>query len=368
MQSLRIGKIFGIPIELHSTFVLGALLIVGGMLLFSLSGMFPIGSIMPVLLFISFLFLSVFFHELVHSVVLMDKGFKVEKIILLPIGGISVSEALPEKPSDEFIVSISGPLFNFFVAIAIVLLSSIYNMPLHLETLFIKGSFFSIVSSPLLSLFYVNFVLGLFNLFFPALPLDGGRVARSLLAYFIGWRKATHAVSRISIALSIFLLIAGFLSGNILVAVIALFIFFGAQQENEAVEMKEILKGASILPLLEKKPFIIDADANLHEVFSLMGRKNQLAFLLEMQQGFGLISYETLEGIPKARWKSIRAKDIAQNIPGISLNADASELMAKVLTKGYPLFPVVQNSKLIGVIYARELQKLYELERMKRKP
>ncbi len=366
MRSLKIGKILGIPIELHSTFVLGALLIFLGMLLFAFAGAFPIGGIFPALLFIFLLFLSVFFHELMHSIVLMEKGFRVEKIILLPIGGISVSETLPENPAEEFQVSVAGPLFNFFVAGTILLLSSTFGIPLGLEKL-LEENFFAILESPLLSLFYVNLVLGTFNLFFPALPLDGGRVARSLLAYFVGWKTATMAVSRISMVLAIFLFILGFVSGNILIAVIALFIFFGSQQESQTVEMKETLRGADILPLLEKAPMVVQGETTLQDVFELMTQKRQLAFLVELPQGFGLVSYETLEGIPREQWESVRAGDVAQKLPSISLKANAAELMSKVLTKGYPLFPVVQQGKLIGVILSRGLQKLYEIEKLKKK-
>jgi Zn-dependent protease len=187
MRSLKIGRIFGITIELHPTFVWGALLLFLGMVLFSLAGFFPVESVFPTLLLVFFLFLSVFFHELVHSVVLLEKGFSVEKIILLPIGGISVSEELPEKPRDEFLVSVSGPLFNFFVAGAILLLSGLLGVPLGLEKLFLEADFFAVMGEPLLAIFYVNLMLGAFNLFFtPCRWMGGGLRAPFLPALWAG--------------------------------------------------------------------------------------------------------------------------------------------------------------------------------------
>lgn len=367
MRSLRLGSVFGIPVELHYTFVLGAVFVVLGLLLLSFLGVFPFTGFFPSLLFIFFLFLSVFFHELVHCIVLIEKGFKVERIVLLPIGGISFSEELPDKPSDEFQVSIAGPLFNFFVAAAIVLLAWMFNAPLHLSKLLGEGSFFAIVEEPLLSLFYINLVLGLFNLFFPALPLDGGRVARSLIACFVGWRAATKVVSNISVLLAAMLLLWGFMTGNVLIAVIALFVFFGSQQENQFVEMKDVLSKASVVPLLEKSPPVLGENTTLEELFELMVKENRLAFLVELNGGFGLVSFEALERVPREEWQNIRVQQVAQRLPAVSLKSNAAKLMGKALTKGYPLFPVMHRGRLIGVIYTRDLQKLYELEKLKEK-
>ena len=76
--SFKIGSIWGIPIELHLTFIL---LIVAVFILF-----YP--EIYPFAL-ILFLFIFVVFHELAHSVVARRYGIKVRKIILYPIGGVS---------------------------------------------------------------------------------------------------------------------------------------------------------------------------------------------------------------------------------------------------------------------------------------
>jgi CBS domain-containing protein len=183
----------------------------------------------------------------------------------------------------------------------------------------------------------------------------------------VGWRRATEAVSRMSIVLAIVLFILGFVGGNILIVVIAFFIFLGAQQENQMVEMKEVLRGVSIAPLLEKNPPLVDAGASLQSVFELMAEKNRLAFLVEKPNGFGVVSYESLESIPRRGWQSTRAGDVAQSLPAITLCDKASKLMEKVLTKGYPFFPVVEGGRLVGVVHARSLQRLYEIEKLKRK-
>ena len=74
-----------------------------------------------------------------------------------------------------------------------------------------------------------------------------------------------------------------------------------------------------------------------------------------------------LEGIARHKWKETEAGKAAKRVPSIPLNARASKLMEKAMAKGFPLFPVEQNGKLIGVIYLEGLQKLYGLERLKKR-
>ncbi len=78
VQSLGIGKIFGIEIELHWTFLL--------LLLFTLL----ISTFVFILIVL--LFVCVLIHELAHSITSLRNGIKVKKIILLPIGGASIIE------------------------------------------------------------------------------------------------------------------------------------------------------------------------------------------------------------------------------------------------------------------------------------
>src|SRR3989338_3198540 len=192
MNGIRLVRVFGISIEFHSTFIL---LIAGIALLLAI---FDPNSLVPTMLLMFFLFLSVFIHELSHSIVSIMRGIKVEKIILLPIGGISVTERIPEKPLDEFLIAIAGPAFNFIAVAAIIIIVALApNLPWP-HYLFtgtepsIEQFNEAILAYPLFGLFWVNFMLGLFNLVVPALPMDGGRVLRSILSWRFGFARATR--------------------------------------------------------------------------------------------------------------------------------------------------------------------------------
>ena len=85
---------------MHPTFlILIALALLGGL-----------GPPISGLLTLVLLFGSVLVHELAHSLVAKRKGVVVRDIVLLPIGGASEMEMKPEKPVDELVIAIVGPL------------------------------------------------------------------------------------------------------------------------------------------------------------------------------------------------------------------------------------------------------------------
>src|SRR5207253_3292573 len=59
------------------------------------------------------LFISVLIHELSHSFTARARGYKVSEIILFIFGGVSNIEEEPKKASDEFLISVVGPLSSF---------------------------------------------------------------------------------------------------------------------------------------------------------------------------------------------------------------------------------------------------------------
>ena len=99
--SLRIARIAGIEIRVHITF----LFLVA---LFAIP--YSTGPSVPEnLAFLGFIAASIVAHELAHSIVARRRGAIVEEILLLPIGGVSRLEHLPERPADEFAIAIVGP-------------------------------------------------------------------------------------------------------------------------------------------------------------------------------------------------------------------------------------------------------------------
>ena len=109
MWSFRIGRLFGIDIKVHLTFLL---ILVWGALNYGGSAGPLYGLIVTLALFV-----LVLLHELGHSLAARQFGIAVRDIVLLPIGGVARLERMPEKPLQELVVALAGPAVNVVLAI-----------------------------------------------------------------------------------------------------------------------------------------------------------------------------------------------------------------------------------------------------------
>ncbi|MBA2344300.1 MAG: site-2 protease family protein [Rubrobacter sp.] len=244
-SAFKIGRIIGIDVKVHWTFFL--LLLFFGYLGFQNSQSI-VGTLVTVLLVLA-LFVCVLLHEFGHSIVAQRLGLEVPDITLLPIGGVARLKSLPEKPWDEVKIAVAGPLVNvvlapIFFALAFLVGADLTQVP----------NLITAQSSPGGALFYlgvINVALVIFNMI-PAFPLDGGRVLRGLLATRLGAVRATDISAAIGQALAFGLFLLAILGPNInpVLALIAVFIFFGASGESQMVRQREVTRGLTVADVM----------------------------------------------------------------------------------------------------------------------
>ncbi|MDO8536052.1 MAG: site-2 protease family protein [Candidatus Omnitrophota bacterium] len=222
--SIKLLNIFGISINIHITFLF--------LLIFFLSG----GIKWLVLMIGVFCFVTL--HEVCHSLMARYYGIEVREITLLPIGGVASMSSMPEKPSQEFFISIVGPLFN--IAVIVIFYNPMKSL-LGPEILFYRP--LSTATWPLTFayLYWINLMLAVFNLI-PAFPMDGGRILRSILAGRIGYAKATKFAVILGHVFAIGFAYFGIVNANVVLIAIAIFIYMAASNEGRQVEIKEALK------------------------------------------------------------------------------------------------------------------------------
>lgn len=198
--SLRLGRIFGIPIEINISWVLVFLL-----LTYLLAGQFddvrlrwPVAQRWTVaMITVVLIFLSVLAHELSHSVMALSKGIPVRSITLFVFGGVSRLDREPQRPFIEFMVALVGPLLSIVLA---ALFGGVW---------FLLGRGDSPVEVILLLLAWTNLSLGLFNLV-PGYPLDGGRLLRAGIWGITGnRRKATRIAAGMGQAVGVAMVVGG---------------------------------------------------------------------------------------------------------------------------------------------------------------
>ncbi|TXF90167.1 hypothetical protein FUA23_07990 [Neolewinella aurantiaca] len=224
--SWRIGKIFGVPTDLHWTFVF----VPTAILYFAYTPGYGMNwqaaawwSTIATLLFTFILI-----HELGHALVARDRGVKAEKIILFPLGG---GAYLPEQPKQiwaEVLVYAAGPLANIFVALLAWIALLLRPDGDLLIAYFLRLSGNIVVQPGILDQVLgislgVNLLLAAGNLL-PAYPLDGGRILRALLRAPIGARASTIVVTTLGLLIGLPLIWLGVELGDPLLACGAVFI------------------------------------------------------------------------------------------------------------------------------------------------
>lgn len=350
---LTIAKIGGVRLKIH--FSLFFLLIY---IIFVASAQFPFiaaqSGILPETLyqnpvvwgaaFAIGLFASVVLHEFGHVWVAQSMGVKVSSITLMMLGGVSEMERIPEKRFAEFKVSIVGPLVSFALAAGLHLLSRVGYSP--------NLQFYSYWLSR------ANFVLGVFNLL-PAFPLDGGRVFRSLLAAKQGAAQATATTVSIAKGLAWALGVLGFLQFNMILMLIAVFIYSAASSELMLSESRGLLHGLTVGDVGIRVPSL-SLDASLKQAASIMFQTRCRALPVQMTSGPPmLVTLKQLRGVPREHWSKIELKDLLVPSPQIP---DASTPLEEILPElaAAEALPFTENGTPAGVVRYQDLADLVD--------
>ena len=225
--NLPLGKWFGIPVILHWSWVLLFLLvlIIDPHFAFAYAG----------------LFVLVLMHEFGHALMGRRLNYVVHSITLYPMGGLARMD-IPVDPRQELLVAIAGPAVNAMLIPVFLML-------------------------PNYKLFVIwqlcNIMLLVFNLL-PALPMDGGRVLRAVLAMTLNNHyKATLIAARVSQVICVIMGVFAIMYGFYMMAAIAFLIFFAALGEievsknrwtNGRIEARSaILESANALSSIQKR-------------------------------------------------------------------------------------------------------------------
>lgn len=231
--AFRIAQVRGIDIKVHITFFL--ILIFGGLQWADSTPGNPIEGILFGVVLMLLLFACVTLHELGHSIAAQGYGIPVKEIVLLPLGGVALISKNPEKPLHELVIAAAGPLVNVIIAAVLFgVVAGTGAVPTDIGQLgrLLEGPS---LQTMLVWLLAANISLVIFNLI-PAFPLDGGRIFRALLAMGIGYPRATRIAAIVGQVVAVGLGIWGLTSGNILLILVAVFIFMGAGQEASVVQ------------------------------------------------------------------------------------------------------------------------------------
>ncbi|MEX0720921.1 MAG: site-2 protease family protein [Balneolaceae bacterium] len=356
--SLQLGRVAGIKVQIHWTFWFLIPFVI--FLVLSRGGDFE--EVLWSTGFILALFACVVLHEFGHALTAKIYDIETRSITLLPIGGVANMIEIPEDPKAEFLVAIGGPIVNVVIALLIYLivpLEIFFNQDpetLQEELSVISGHNF------LFYLFTANIALVLFNML-PAFPLDGGRVARALLSIKMGRVKATQTAA----ALGKFLAIALFVIGiffNFILALIAIFIYFGAESENMMVMQLNLLQDYKVKDAMITRFTVLNPDDTLNDVVQHILNTTERDFVVANESGVQGIVFmaDLLESINRFGYSTEVSEIMNKEFEPLKPDDPLPQAYRKIRRAQKNFFPVVDNQKLQGIIDVKNIDEFLKFK------
>jgi Zn-dependent protease/CBS domain-containing protein len=347
--SIKVGRAFGIDVKVHWTFLL--LLAFFGFTAYQNSG--SLGSALVTVGVIVALFVCVLLHEYGHSLAAQRLGIEIADITILPIGGLARLKSLPEKPWDEVKIAIAGPLVNvvlapLFFGAALLLGGGLTMPPNILEGVQSAAQVFVYLG-------FINVALVVFNLI-PAFPMDGGRVLRGLLATRLGPVRATDISSAVGQFFAAAFFLIGLLSGNLLLALVAVFIFFGAGGEAQMVRQREQMRGLLVSDVMgsRRRTETVTPYHTFGQVLDMVIHGYQEDFPVVDEEGnlVGMITRNEIMTAAHSPERYASVRDVMKtDFPTISPDADLFTDGARILQEsGLRALPVVRAGDLVGML------------------
>ena len=315
--SYSIGKYFGSELRVHATFFL--LLMWIGVSAYNVGG--AVAAAQNVL-FVLGLFLCVVLHEFGHALMARRFGIRTPDITLLPIGGVARLEKIPEEPLQEIWVALAGPAVNIAIWAVLVLVLGPEASLSGLDTLDQAGSGF------LAQLATVNLMLVLFNMI-PAFPMDGGRVFRAALALWFGRQRATAIAAGAGQAIAMLFALSGLLSGNLILLLVAFFVFAAATAENADTQLRLSAEGVEARDAMITSYEPLRPDDGLAAMSSALLRTTQHDFPVIDDSGrcLGFVTRDAIFHAAQAEGP-IRAEEaMIRDVPQVMLRAPLSSVL-----------------------------------------
>ncbi len=339
--SLKILRVAGTEVRIHVTFVLFLAWI--AFTYYSVGG---VDAAVDGVVFILALFGCVLLHEFGHVAAARAFGIPTPDITLLPIGGVARLQRMPEKPSQELIVAIAGPLVNVVIAVVLIFVLGRDADATYIEQLQQPEG------EMLAKLATVNIWLVLFNLL-PAFPMDGGRVFRAVLAMKLSYSRATQIAARVGQGMAFVFGFLGLLYNPLLIF-IAFFIYIGAQQEAAAAQMKDLARNVSVAEAMMTELVTLRESATLDDAVEALLRTSQHEFPVVDgdDRVLGVLTRDGLIGALKQRGPSTAVAEVMHcDLPVVRRGDAFEEAFRRMQECACPALPVVDDAgRFVGLI------------------
>ena len=308
-SSIRLGRIAGIEIGINWSWLVVFALVVWmlGVHVFpaQVTGLadstYLVMAVVAAILF----FASVLAHELGHAVQARREGMEIDGITLWLFGGVAKFKGMFPSAGAEFRIAIAGPLVSLLVGLVFLGLAAFVGLP-------------DAVMGVVAWLGAINIILLVFNML-PALPLDGGRVLRSILWHFRSdFASATSLSANIGrgfgflfIALGLLAFFQGAGIGGIWMAFIGWFLLTAASAEARYLSVRQALGGLRVRDLMVRDPATVPPTLTLGQFMDdvVWSRRYTSYPVVEGDRPLGLLRFRQVAEVPRSEWDSRPVRD-----------------------------------------------------------
>jgi Zn-dependent protease len=374
--SFRIGRLFGIPILIHYSFILVIPLfawIIGSQITLTtdmLTEIFlvPVDTSLITTGYIPYLlgtivalglFAGVLIHELAHSLVARKKGIRINSITLMIFGGIATMDEGVPDPKAELPMALVGPIASLFVGL--VCSGIVYAVPAVTTNPAIAGVLIFIFGY----LGVLNIILFAFNLL-PAFPMDGGRVLRAWLAKRMPLHRATKIAADIGKGFAIVFGLIGLFFFSPFLILIALFIYIGASMESTAVKYSYLLQDVTVGDMMSSPVISVSPTLPVTQVITMMYSSKHLGFpVVERDTLIGMVTLADVNRMASIDREAMQVRDIMTRDP-ITLPPTAPVIDAlKIMSaRNFGRIPIVHDGKILGIVTRTDIIKVTELKQI----
>jgi Zn-dependent protease/CBS domain-containing protein len=365
---IRLGKIFGIQIGLHYSWLIIALLIT-----LSLSANFhgtnpewPEAVIWAAALITGLLFFgAIILHELSHALVAQARGLPVRSITLFALGGVAQIEKDAADAKTEFWMGIAGPIMSVVIGVICLALAKaggwVPELPPDRPAMAV-----------LVWLGYINLMLAAFNMI-PGFPLDGGRVLRAILWWVMGdANRATRIAATTGQAVAIGFMVIGLFRffggagfGGLWLAFIGWFLLDAARAALAHLELTTGLQGVRVRDVMGDDCTAVDPQSTLEDfVDQYLMRTGRRCFVVKQNgQTIGIITPHDVRGVDRSQWRSTTVREVMRPVAELrTVTPDTPVIEAlQMLGRGdVNQLPVMSNGRLEGMLTRSNVLRLLE--------
>ncbi len=351
--SIKLGRIWGIPVGLH-----WSLLLVFALLTWSLAlGYFPeeypslsapvywlLGGISGILFFG-----SVLLHELGHAIVALRNQVPVRGITLFIFGGVAQLEREAPSPGAEFRIAIVGPLVSLALA-------AVFG------GLWLLDQQVPLLAAPSIWLARINLLLAVFNMI-PGFPLDGGRVLRAIIWHFSGnFYRSTQIAAFTGQLIAFGFMGAGLfmaLSGNffsgIWLAFIGWFLQNAAAASTAQSNLKHSLQGVSVRQAMNEQYPLVAGTLSLNQLIEeqVLTGGHRYFFVGENGEPRGMLTLSDVTAVPQPKWRFVSTEQLMKPIRtliSVEPDLDLTRALQIMNEANVAQVPVIEHGHLIGVL------------------